>query len=664
MDSSSVNLLDGTLNQDQTMTFTVSALTAAGPETSATWTIQASDATDGTNFIYCDGGLNAAISGAPAVSTPKISQIVLSNLTATTVTLTWKTDLAASSRVDYGLTTAYGQTQTAAPLVTSHALALTGLTPNAGYHYRLASVSASGATGYSGDNTWLTPVVVATPTPAPTATATPTSSPSPTATPTSGLVASPSPLAEATPSVVEHTPPQISLTAPPDKPYRQAPDIDGQASDNVGVVRLDYSLDDGLSWLPVEIFSGLGRSSVTFTVRPETNDDGNYSVVARATDGAGNASVSAPVTMVIDRLPPRFVVTSLMLGPQPIWPRPDGRQVVLAGMDQRLTMRAAGGPTRLIVTAVADGVANQAEPTNISLTQTGASGQWSGVLGLAEPGNYRLTAEAEDGAHNVTRHELSQVTVVGLGQIVSQPASSPLTDATVTLYYREPVARTWGRWDGRPYGQTNPQTTDRRGGFGYVLPAGDYYLVAQASGYRTVASQLFHLKELTLIHPRLALDVARWWQWWPRQERITLAEAEAPPSAVSTSLPDDWQITTLAGKKATPVNLLGKPTVVAFIDPLAPEAQDQLRALGEVQANSDVGVVPIVPLESSGRLKAQLAISRLSLDAAVDPDGDLLESWGVAFVPTMVFISRQGIVKERVTAILSKETILDHLGRL
>lgn len=77
-------------------------------------------------------------------------------LQSTQATLTWTTDVASDSRVDYGLTTSYGSTLTDASLTTAHAILLTGLTPTTTYHYKVAS----NATGYigaeSGDLTFTT----------------------------------------------------------------------------------------------------------------------------------------------------------------------------------------------------------------------------------------------------------------------------------------------------------------------------------------------------------------------------------------------------------------------------------------------------------------------------------------------------------------------------
>ena len=72
-------------------------------------------------------------------------------------TITWTTDEASTSQVDYGLTTAYGSTTALdSAQVTSHTVTLSGLTSNTLYHYRVRSRDASGNERISSDATFIT----------------------------------------------------------------------------------------------------------------------------------------------------------------------------------------------------------------------------------------------------------------------------------------------------------------------------------------------------------------------------------------------------------------------------------------------------------------------------------------------------------------------------
>jgi hypothetical protein len=82
---------------------------------------------------------NGTVTGAPPV---------ISNVAAVpapnTVTITWATDKAASSRVDYGTSTNYGGVASSSSLVTGHSLGLPGLSCGTLYDFKVTSADSSG----------------------------------------------------------------------------------------------------------------------------------------------------------------------------------------------------------------------------------------------------------------------------------------------------------------------------------------------------------------------------------------------------------------------------------------------------------------------------------------------------------------------------------------
>src|SRR5207247_4823649 len=72
-------------------------------------------------------------------------------------TISWTTDEASDSQVEYGSTSGYGQVSTlASALVTSHSVGLNGLSASTVYHYRVKSRDAVGNLAVSGDITFMT----------------------------------------------------------------------------------------------------------------------------------------------------------------------------------------------------------------------------------------------------------------------------------------------------------------------------------------------------------------------------------------------------------------------------------------------------------------------------------------------------------------------------
>lgn len=91
------------------------------------------------------------------ITAPVISDIQVINITETGATVIWTTDEPANSKVEYGLTDSYELGEvSAADLVTSHSLDLSGLLGDTTYHFRVTSVDSSNNAASSSDDTFTT----------------------------------------------------------------------------------------------------------------------------------------------------------------------------------------------------------------------------------------------------------------------------------------------------------------------------------------------------------------------------------------------------------------------------------------------------------------------------------------------------------------------------
>ncbi len=78
------------------------------------------------------------------VTSPVVSSVAVSNITASGATITWTTNEGADSQVVFGTTASYGSTTTLdATLVTSHSVTLTGLSASSAYHFAVRSKDAA-----------------------------------------------------------------------------------------------------------------------------------------------------------------------------------------------------------------------------------------------------------------------------------------------------------------------------------------------------------------------------------------------------------------------------------------------------------------------------------------------------------------------------------------
>jgi hypothetical protein len=85
--------------------------------------------------------MNTPIGGGSGDTTPPvITNVSAGNITTAGATITWTTDENSDSQVEYGTTTAYGQSTTLATTpVTAHSQSLSGLSSGTLYHYRVKS---------------------------------------------------------------------------------------------------------------------------------------------------------------------------------------------------------------------------------------------------------------------------------------------------------------------------------------------------------------------------------------------------------------------------------------------------------------------------------------------------------------------------------------------
>ena len=95
--------------------------------------------------------------GGPVDTTPPvISNVASGSITTNSAVITWTTDEISNSVIEYGLTTSYGSTTSDVATVTSHSVALSGLSSSTLYHYRVKSTDAAGNTATGTDNTFTT----------------------------------------------------------------------------------------------------------------------------------------------------------------------------------------------------------------------------------------------------------------------------------------------------------------------------------------------------------------------------------------------------------------------------------------------------------------------------------------------------------------------------
>ena len=103
----------------------------------------------------CTGTANNTNQGGGGTTALAISGASVAD-TATSATVSWNTNMAATGQVNYGTTTAYGSTAGAPTMQTSQSVPLSSLTCATTYHYQILSTAGAGNSASTSDATFAT----------------------------------------------------------------------------------------------------------------------------------------------------------------------------------------------------------------------------------------------------------------------------------------------------------------------------------------------------------------------------------------------------------------------------------------------------------------------------------------------------------------------------
>ncbi len=147
----------GTLSAKNTTLVTSHSRTLSGLTEGTTYHYRVRSA-DASGSQAASSVFTFTTTGSSDKTPPVISKVAASGITAGGATITWTTNEAADSQVEFGATTAYGSFSEVGPVGSiSHARTLTGLKGNTTYNYRVRSRDAAGNLGQSGNFTFKTP---------------------------------------------------------------------------------------------------------------------------------------------------------------------------------------------------------------------------------------------------------------------------------------------------------------------------------------------------------------------------------------------------------------------------------------------------------------------------------------------------------------------------
>lgn len=621
----------GTIVNGSSFTFALNVTSGGTIGAISTWKVMVSHMAGGNETVDCTGSSQVVVEESGSAN-PVISNI---SLTAgnNSATVSWNTDIVASSRTDYGPSNSYGSNNTSNNLITSHSLAMSGLSASTTYHYKLTNVGQDGGTATTSDLTFTTSAASVTTTTTTTVTTiiTPTPTPKP---------------------LVDTVAPVVNITTIFEKPYKIAPTIEGKSVDggaiNVGVVSIDYSLDNGKNWLPVDYIETVGKKAVNFEFTPVGLDDGNYLVQVRSKDATGNMGISKKYTMVIDRLPPQVGGSLFTIGPMILKPDFGGNIYSIAGMEMKVILGAIGGPINMDLSY------NQSK---FVLTKNEESGLWSGILNINNSGNFELLTKSIDGAKNVTERKLGNVIMLTPGKILDEH-NKPIIGAKVSVYIYEKTLNNFVLWDALPYLENNPQLTTQEGEYKLILPPGKYFIEVESKSKRKLRSFIFEIENSTPLNQKFVLNNATYFgNWWAKNipiELVLINENDSNTNLIDKMIPsfdlnDEFSSTTI----------LGKPTLITFFSSWEPQTSDQLLILDRLKSdNSGINVIAVAAQESISKINIFKKIGGYSIPIVADADGVLVVPFNLGSLPTHVIVDRKGIIKSIRVGFMNETALL------
>ncbi|HET7099050.1 MAG TPA: redoxin domain-containing protein [Patescibacteria group bacterium] len=646
---SSITFTGGTQNIGNLIGYDVNVST--GAETAqASWTVQTSDSADGAGAVTCSGSTQVAISNSAADTTaPEIvGGITVTGVSDTSVNLTWTTDELATSTTNYGTTSSYGSNVSGTSLVTSHSITISGLSPNVTYHFSTTVSDQWGNSGSTDDNTFTISKGAAT-----TITTTTTITNATTV----------------TKILTDTSLPSVKITTVFTGAYKTAPEILGTATDNSGISFVEYSVDDGKNWATAFLKGKIGSKSTSFSFTPDIVEDGNYKIKVRATDTSGNIGISKVSELVIDRLPPLIGGNVWSIGPITLTPNKNGVITTLAGVNNRITMSAIGGPTSVDL---------YIGSAKYPMAKSVESGLWTGTINFGASGLFTVVVKSIDGGGNATERDLNSVMFVSSGKVNSQETAT--NNAKVTVYQQDAKSKIWSLWDALSFGQTNPQTTNDLGNYSYFLPSGTYYLKVTAPGFKKITTNIFKLDDPTAINmdfemnPLVKFNFGPWSIAIPdvfsSTIDIALKQVEVPDndqnnnSFIGKETPN-FILPKVNGGDLNSLTLRGKPQVIIFLNSWLPGATDQILQVKSLDPVYKSKVSLIMTEENLAKITVFAKRGNYDdLAIAADPDGLLVTPYNLNTLPTSYFVDRKGIVQRVVTGIVTKDDIINYIDSI
>ena len=128
-------------------------------------------------------------------------------------------------------------------------------------------------------------------------------------------------------------------------------------------------------------------------------------------------------------------------------------------------------------------------------------------------GEYEIITMMEYQDANIAPKEIRLITVVDPEGYVYEKNGNQETrivGAIVSLYWLDSNSKKYELWPAKDFQQEDPQTTDVRGTYSFLVPTGYYYIKVDAPGYLSYEGKPFEVKEGSGVHMNIELKTKYW----------------------------------------------------------------------------------------------------------------------------------------------------------
>ncbi len=129
-------------------------------------------------------------------------------------------------------------------------------------------------------------------------------------------------------------------------------------------------------------------------------------------------------------------------------------------------------------------------------------------------GEYEIITVIDYLDESIESKELKLITVVDPEGYIYEKDGDKETrvgGAIASIYWLNPETKQYELWPAKNYQQENPQTTDVRGTYSFLVPEGYYYLTVTAPGYLEYDGKPFEVKEGSGVHINIEMKNKYWW---------------------------------------------------------------------------------------------------------------------------------------------------------